>query len=169
MPDMEDNIATRLKLFMEHMNVSNSQFADTCGIPRPSLSQILTGRNKKISDILIGQIHAAFPQFSIMWLLFGEGNMIVSEEASTSSEGENSDDTEIFADDCSERSIHALHSGVNGAPIQDKAANTLNVDPSFRTRGNFVKIDADQQPLRKISHITVYYDDSTFETFYPKK
>lgn len=74
----EDNVAIRLKLFIETEGLTYSQFADTCGIPRPSLSQLLTGRNKKISDILVGQIHKSFPQLSIMWLLFGEGNMLVN-------------------------------------------------------------------------------------------
>lgn len=76
MPD--SNVAIRLKLFIEHKNLSYSQFADECKIPRPSLSQLITGRNKKISDILVGQIHAAFPDLNILWLLFGEGEMLAS-------------------------------------------------------------------------------------------
>lgn len=72
----DSNVAIRLKLFIEHKNLSYSQFADECKIPRPSLSQLLTGRNKKISDILVGQIHSAFPDLNILWLLFGEGQML---------------------------------------------------------------------------------------------
>jgi predicted XRE-type DNA-binding protein len=44
------DIISRLKLFLEQNGISNSQFADTCGIPRPTLSQLLNGRNKKVSD-----------------------------------------------------------------------------------------------------------------------
>lgn len=43
----EYNVAIRLKGFIESQGLTNSQFADRCGIPRPSLSQLLTGRNKK--------------------------------------------------------------------------------------------------------------------------
>ena len=40
------DIISRLKTYLNSMNISNSQFADTCGIPRPTLSQLLNGRNK---------------------------------------------------------------------------------------------------------------------------
>ena len=71
------DIVTRLKAFMSALNIANSQFADTCRIPRPTISQILNGRNKKISDELIGKIHDAYPQLSVLWLMFGEGDMFV--------------------------------------------------------------------------------------------
>ncbi|HAP30195.1 MAG TPA: hypothetical protein DCR26_08745 [Porphyromonadaceae bacterium] len=69
------DLVNRLKFFLEKNNIAISQFADTCGIPRPTLSQILNGRNKKISDELISKIHAAYPALSVLWLMFGEGSM----------------------------------------------------------------------------------------------
>lgn len=69
------DIVNRLKDFMEKEDISISQFADTCKIPRPTLSQLLNGRNKKVSDEFIGKIHTAFPNLSVVWLLFGEGSM----------------------------------------------------------------------------------------------
>lgn len=70
------DIVSRLKLFMEYSNIAISQFADTCKIPRPTMSQILNGRNKKISDELISKIHLAYPHLSVLWLMFGEGSMM---------------------------------------------------------------------------------------------
>ena len=55
------DIASRIKIFMDYLGIPSSQFADTCGIPRPSLSQLLNGRNKKVSDEVIGKIHDAYP------------------------------------------------------------------------------------------------------------
>lgn len=69
------DIVSRLRKFMDSQAITNSQFADTCGIPRPTLSQILAGRNKKISDELISKIHNGYPWLNVMWLLFGEGSM----------------------------------------------------------------------------------------------
>lgn len=69
------DIVDRLKYFMNLNGIAISQFADTCQIPRPTMSQILNGRNKKISDELIGKIHSAYPTLSIMWLMFGEGDI----------------------------------------------------------------------------------------------
>ncbi|WP_303332124.1 helix-turn-helix domain-containing protein, partial [uncultured Muribaculum sp.] len=70
------DIASRIKIFMDYLGIPSSQFADTCGIPRPSLSQLLNGRNKKVSDEVIGKIHDAYPSLSVLWLMFGEGSMV---------------------------------------------------------------------------------------------
>ena len=61
---------------MAHSGLSSSQLADTCEIPRPTMSQILNGRSKKISNDLIARLHANYPQLSVMWLMFGEGDML---------------------------------------------------------------------------------------------
>ena len=72
------DIVSRIKKFMNLSQISSSQFADTCNIPRPTISQILNGRNKKISDEIIGKIHTSFPSLSMLWLMFGEGDMIIN-------------------------------------------------------------------------------------------
>lgn len=56
--------------------MANSQFADKADVPRPSLSQILNGRNKKISNEFITKLHDAFPSLNVLWLLFGDGDMV---------------------------------------------------------------------------------------------
>lgn len=83
------DLVNRLKFFMDSNKIAISQFADTCGIPRPTMSQILNGRNKKISDELISKIHAAYPNLSVLWLMFGEGEMAIGTNTSFS-EAENS-------------------------------------------------------------------------------
>lgn len=75
----EQNVAVRLKHFIDYLSITNSQFADACGIPRPSLSQLLSGRNKKLSDVVVKQIHDQYPRLSVLWLMFGEGEMLVPE------------------------------------------------------------------------------------------
>ncbi len=69
------NFTSRLKRFMDAEGLTSTQFADACNIPRPSLSQILSGRNKKISDVLVGAIYSSFPNLNVLWLMFGEGEM----------------------------------------------------------------------------------------------
>lgn len=70
------DLVNRLKFYMDSIKVPITQFADNCGIPRPSLSQLMNGRNKRISDEVINKIHNAYPELSIMWLMFGEGEML---------------------------------------------------------------------------------------------
>ena len=55
------DIVSRLKIFLNSKGISNSVFADSCEIPRPTLSQLLTGRNKKVSDEIIKKIHQTYP------------------------------------------------------------------------------------------------------------
>lgn len=72
------DLVNRLKYYLEENKIAISQFADKCRIPRPTLSQILNGRNKKISDELISKIHEAYPDLSVLWLMFGEGDMVTT-------------------------------------------------------------------------------------------
>lgn len=70
------DLVSRLKEYILHLQMPVTQFADAANIPRPTFSQLLNGRNKKVSDELIGKIHAAFPELNILWLLFGENEML---------------------------------------------------------------------------------------------
>lgn len=169
---IEDNVAIRLKGFIDEMGLTNSQFADQCGIPRPSLSQLLTGRNKKISDVIVGQIHAAFPRLSVLWLLFGEGDMLtpVAPDAASDEESPN-----LFSEqpkNAGNLSNHekyqilgGLNEGVNVASSRMNSGNTTDLKNSELQR----EIEKMRKNPRKVVQITVYYDDSTFETFYPGK
>lgn len=84
------DIVSRLKLFLDHLGIPVTQFADNCGIPRPTLSQLLNGRNKTVRDEIIAKIHEAYPQLSIMWLMFGEGDMVSGEDAPIQAVADNS-------------------------------------------------------------------------------
>lgn len=174
-----DNIARRLKLFMDHHELTNSQFADSCGIPRPNLSQLLSGRNKKVSDVVIAQIHNTYPELSVLWLLFGEGQMINetkkdnfveknSESHNTSKSVPNNLD--LFSDIPDGTSEINKEENLN--PVKVTPSNTqLNVNKTDIALPNAVElikqIDKLKKNPRKVLQIMVYYDDSTFETFYP--
>lgn len=167
----EENVAIRLKGFIDEMGLTNSQFADKCGIPRPSLSQLLTGRNKKISDVLVGQIHKAFPELSVLWLLFGEGGMLALQKNVTSDDPGTLDlfDEHNKIPDNGPRfdkysTLEALGEGENMASARVTSGNR-----SDRKYDELQKeIEKMRKNPRKVIQITVYYDDSTFETFYPK-
>lgn len=184
----ESNVAERLKSFIEKMGLSYSQFADRCGIPRPSLSQLITGRNKKINDIMVGQIHNEFPQLSILWLLFGEGEM-------ENNKVQDSDpvETEVLVGDglgellinspFDIQNFNSENLNSSSSPSSDQKNFKGNDLKSDSKRGKFADskenniskkladLSAQLEKLRKnprkVIQITVYYDDSTFETFQP--
>ena len=235
----DSNVAIRLKVFIDSQGLSHSQFADECGIPRPSLSQILSGRNKKISDVIVGQIHKAYPELSVLWLLFGEGAMLVKGSApaavdarADADEDENIDYdhsgsekafaasgsigefAEIFGESASLFSFVNDEADSGNSPDANDAAKVAmpevsktdnpdvaskfadgRTDESLQANLRALKlrlsalkhmenelveyknkvsdlqtqIENLRKNPRKVSHITVYYDDSTFETFTPQQ
>lgn len=213
----DDNVAIRLKGFIQALGVTNSQFADRCGIPRPSLSQLLGGRNKKISDVIVGQIHQAYPEMNVLWLLFGEGSMMVNNAASSSGAMQNPQGVgPNFREDGLELQSGTISFGSNGFDNADTASSDMQIgqddsigvnlfskpeelsvnrqesrnfgnvrplnqpkkgynttvkqedDIDARVAGLLKQIDQMKKNPRKVSQITIYYDDSTFETFYPR-
>lgn len=166
----EDNIAIRLKGFMDSIEMTSSQFADQCGIARPTLSQLLTGRNKKISDVLVGQIHKAFPRLSVVWLLFGEGEMLTPLPSEAEPEPELSplfSDTEKFVDDESEMNNYSNLSALNEGKKVASIRMNKEIETDKKTKELESEIEKMRRNPRRVTHITIYYDDSTFETFYP--
>lgn len=192
----EDNIAIRLKFLIEKLRYSPSQFADECKIPRPTFSQILNGRNKKISDQIIRQVHEAFPNVSINWLLFNEGDMLIGNPSLVHSNEEDSEPSEMA------RANNIDSDSENFGNVNSLSKNITNDNPEFPSGSSAPKNDAKENPLnldhnrpqeaikeevkqllkntellgeiaklqpksRKVVSVTIYYDDSTFETFKP--
>ena len=174
------DIVSRLKLFLQQNGIANSQFADTCDIPRPTLSQLLNGRNKKVSDELISKIHRAYPSLNIMWLMFGDGEMFVTGMSPADSLTMSPADATTFQPTTAGREpAHASQGMIDfGASDSDFAA------PQRRTPKSVSISDAMQhmaaavamKPMgkkssasgeRHVTHMMVFYSDGRFETFGP--
>lgn len=67
----------RIRLLMEHLGQTSSQFADSMEIPRAVLSHIMSGRNKPSLDVII-RLLAKQKEVNPNWLLHGEGEMLNS-------------------------------------------------------------------------------------------
>ena len=64
----------RLEQFLNAENISQSQFADSIGVARASVSHIIAGRNKPGFDFLERTVKN-FPALNIDWLITGNGKM----------------------------------------------------------------------------------------------
>jgi len=174
------DIVNRLKLFMDSESIGSTQFADACKIPRPTLSQILSGRNKKISDEVISKIHEAYPGLSVLWLLFGEGPMStnanneISEHENdlfSASQAAESNDNEEFALDSDfmqsevpqmpEKIEESANSIKRPIRKENNIADTVQPAPQASMSLNF-------DNTKKIVNIMVFYNDNSFEWFVPK-
>ena len=175
------DIISRLKRFLEQNGISNSQFADTCEIPRPTLSQLLNGRNKKVSDEVISKIHAAYPALNIMWLMFGDGEMFVSGAASSSG-------NDVVQNLSKTPQSGNLFMGSNPAPNSSsnpsRQPSTISFedDKSGRNNGGAMALSSALQSIarsngsspspisqsRRIVNIMIFYDDNSFEQIVPR-
>ncbi len=175
------DIVTRLKEFINHESVAITQFADNCKIPRPTLSQLLNGRNKKVSDEFISKIHEAYPKLSVLWLMFGEGDMLHEENIKTSEPQNDSifgfdamqptdseeqspriDFDKNYSEKESDNSQEVTDGlqGLNSATI-DINDGPAGVNPAKPT------ITFNPYSKKRIVNIIVYYDDNSFESFVP--
>ena len=64
----------RLMQFLEAENISQSQFAESIGVARASISHILAGRNKPGFDF-IERMARRYPSLNLEWLITGKGRM----------------------------------------------------------------------------------------------
>lgn len=179
----EENIAIRLKFLISELGINSSVFADNCGISRATLSQLLTGRNKKISDVLISQIHKAYPDLSILWLLFNEGEMWMNGKAESEENNSNGNvNSEASQNSCHKKNTENLNfSNDDPSTCIFPEGNSLNhsehtyqntppqqINSYLNSAGLISEIKNLRSKIKKVVQITIYYDDSTFEAFYPK-
>lgn len=173
--------------------MSQQDFAAHLGISPASLSSIFTGRTNPTSNHVMA-IHRAFPQINVNWLMFGEGEMLISSAASTDGQNEAADSQEASAVSAEtsaaevtagvssaaglplsagETLFSNTQTGQNGAQTQTETrqnayAGRREASSSPRGGGNFsnmaINIDKDQ---RKIKEIRVFFSDGTYESFVP--
>lgn len=67
----------RLQQFLSAENLSQSQFADSIGVARASVSHILAGRNKPGFEFMESMARR-FPALNLDWFITGKGRMYTS-------------------------------------------------------------------------------------------
>lgn len=169
-----------------------TQVADSCGIPRPSMTQLLKGRNQKISDDVLRKLHARFPSLNILWLLCGEGDMLVGENIAASgpqndartgfSETEQPDpqlsqqtidfgsDTHsgtVIQESTENGVVNEPFAGVNTVSDEDPVPYGRIVRPKNEPSKTTISF-APESGAKKIVNIIIYYSDNSFEAFVPK-
>ena len=71
------NILNRIKKISEKNNLSSSEFSKKIGIPKSSVTHLLSERNNPSLDIII-KISEAFEDISTDYLIFGQENQAES-------------------------------------------------------------------------------------------
>ncbi len=117
----------RISLVLKTKNMSSAQLADELGVQRSGISHILNGRNKPSLDFIL-RIIKKYPDISVNWLLFGEGQMMnpypnVSGAEMTPTTIRQKSMLELFADTDTSNENYESHTGSNiphNAPVRSE-------------------------------------------------
>lgn len=137
--------------------MTQQEFSNKIGISPASLSSIFTGRTRPTNNH-VQAIHEAFPEISVNWLMFGEGDMLgaIPSPPETGAT-ENSDAPNLFSSprvsekETQEEAILLPDLSGIARQIEDLRSEVKEFDKS----------------LRRIKEIRVFYDDGTYESFSP--
>ena len=128
----------RLQQFLSAENLTQSQFAESIGVAKASVSHILAGRNKPGFDFMEG-VAKCYPDLSLEWLITGKGKMYRSQNTTANPLLFNKlDDSDKEIEPVVEVSSPVSEPSEN--PISDKKSDKPNV-----------------------SRIIVLYDDGTYK------
>lgn len=74
------DIKDRIKMIMEHEQMTAAAFAESIGVAQATISHTLGDRNKYPSTDFIMRLHEKYNHISLDWLLTGKGNMTDEEQ-----------------------------------------------------------------------------------------
>ncbi len=129
----------RIQQFLEIENLSPSKLADMLGLQRSGISHILAGRNKPSYDFILKFLRT-FPNINPDWLVMGKGKI--------------------------------YRNGENDQNNQNEE-NTPQLSINFEENQEFYEESDEATEIKiiekKINRITLFYNDGSFQEFYPNK
>lgn len=153
---------TRLQQFLAAENISQSQFADTIGVARASVSHIVAGRNKPGFDFILGMAKA-FPSLNVDWLITGKGKMYKGPEASVKVDVRKEEEDNLFSQEFFDAPETAFPT-IQVAPEPVRVSAPVSPAKSPKTSINTsVEQPVRTKTQRNITRIVVFYDDNTFQ------
>jgi transcriptional regulator with XRE-family HTH domain len=161
------NLSDKIELLIKKKQMSSSQFADVLGIPRSSISHILSGRNKPSLDV-VQKILTAFPEVSAEDLLFEDRTLLVSAAKlpTTPSGQEILPLTNLFDapnDNASESIKNNLPESTIVRSNLRRSVKESNLSPNAVGNTGSDNIPTSGRSLqKKIERVIIFYSDGTF-------
>ena len=142
----------RLLEFLKQENKSSAQFAEDIGVQASGISHILSGRNNPSLDFVLKMLEK-YKFLSSDWLLFGKGSMYKEPRMQSLF-----DDIPLTHDDKDENLKNNTPSGnrIEFQDVRDRKVNNDTQDLIKKTSGQIVKI-------------VWFFDDNSFDEYYPRK
>lgn len=166
----------RIRQLIDFTQMSQQDFANAIGVSPASLSSIFTGRTNPTNNH-VQAIHRAFPEVNINWLLFGEGDMLLSGADGATADAAPGGSTAALADGMATGIGADSAFSVEDDPRAGAYADaSINSSPASRRDAYGSKVAGFQfsdaankydKRERKIKEIRVFFDDGTYESFVP--
>jgi transcriptional regulator with XRE-family HTH domain len=154
------NLSSKIELLIQAKKLSASQFADTLGIPRSSISHILSGRNKPSLDV-VQKILIAFPEIPAEELLDDKQDLSISAPAPKSAPSTIASTPSLF--DAVIPS--APESPKNNLPEQTIVQSNLRRPRESSPKSSQPVVAAPTTTAhlaKKIERVIIFYTDGTF-------
>lgn len=169
----------RIRQLMEAQHMNQQTFATFTGIGTASLSSIFTGRTRPTLNH-VDAILEKFPNVNPLWLLKGQGGMLLTSDSQQSTDSDAATNTASGDSGSTSPLSGTTPAGTATMSVEPNlfsSSNTPTPQPSSitnRTTKNATsfQFETEKEPIvkqRKITEIRVFYDDQTWESFVPKK
>ena len=157
-------MVNRIFTFIESLQLTPTEFADTIGVSRASISSIKTGRTQPTLS-LVEKIKQRFPEIDINWLILGEGDAPIVNRSEQK--------IELFTDDEIKAEIEVTQTSSN----DDTAANEyqavyiaetprkIEEEPQVINLETNVPVQSISERKRSVKKVILLYDDGSFEEF----
>lgn len=178
-------MVNRINEILKRYNLSAAKFADKLGVPRSTISHILSERNKPSLEF-IQKVLTQYPEISTTWLIKGEGSFYkkgepdlfsqlqevnvenrdqfkedeTSNEHDTSFQEENIAENKTQTDNRSEKRKYQNLSEIKNTDKKPEVVENVKDDE---------KLQGSQNSNKKVKKIIVFYSDNTFEEFSPSQ
>lgn len=164
---------TRLRQFLLAENISQSQFADTIGVARASISHILSGRNKPGFEFFTS-LARHYPSLNLTWLITGNGRMYVTGGPQSAEDitqlqystpsAMNDSEGDLPPDTLPEEDLFSSVSDESAGRCRNrKFPDESPAPPEYSILRDISPKAPESAGKRHISRVIVFYDDNTFE------
>ncbi len=145
---------------MKQQGLNQKDFSALTGISPATLSSIFNGRTQPTLNHA-ELLHRRFPNLSLNWLMFGEGDMF--EKAASTNDDENASEGDQGDALPYVSAADGMRDSSDQLDFNFPASGSASPNGSPSVIREVVKfID---KPQRKITEIRIFFDDGTFEVF----
>jgi DNA-binding XRE family transcriptional regulator len=156
-------MVNRIFTFIESLQLTPTEFADTIGVSRASISSIKTGRTQPTLS-LVEKIKQRFPEIDINWLILGEGDAPIANRSES--------ETELFSDDEVKAEIEVTQTLSNDDTANEYQAvyiaetpRKIEEEPQMVNQETNVPVQSTIERKRSVKKVILLYDDGSFEEF----